>query len=150
MSIQDKTERIEPTDRLTLQNLVAQSSPHLRTEEIRKPQEILLLGDNGLRRLELFYNQCSYILGRFSELYRYTNYIDLSGFGAAELGVSRVHAQLHMESGTVYITDLNSKNGTFVSGSRLEPNQPFALAPRDKILLGRLHVHLVFQPPASQ
>ena len=150
MSAQDKTERIEATDRLSLQNIVAQSSPQLRTEEFRKPQEILLLGDNGLRRLELFYNQSSYILGRFSELYRYTNYIDLSMFGAAELGVSRVHAQLHMEAGSVYITDLNSKNGTFVAGSRLAPNQSLRVEPNHKILLGRLHLQLMFKLPNSE
>lgn len=147
MSAQDRTERIEATDRLTLQTITSQEAT---TKTIGKPQEILLMGNNGLRRLELFYNHCSYILGRFSELYRYTNYIDLSIFGAAEFGVSRVHAQLHMESGNIYITDLNSKNGTFVDGLRLEPNQSVIAEPNHRIMLGRLHLQLMFKLPESQ
>lgn len=37
--------------------------------------------------------------------------------------ISRYHARIDEEAGSYYITDLNSTNGTFLNGQKLDPNQ---------------------------
>ena len=48
--------------------------------------------------------------------------------------VSRRHAELRQEGATYWIVDLDSTNGTFVNGARLE--RPRKLAPGDRIRIG--------------
>lgn len=38
-------------------------------------------------------------------------------------GISRLHGKISKEEGTYYLTDLNSTNGTFLNGGRLEVNE---------------------------
>lgn len=52
--------------------------------------------------------------------------------------ISRRHAKFAREEGHVYMTDLNSTNGTFKNGFRLEPNMSAMLEPGDEIRLGKL------------
>ncbi|MCP3105002.1 FHA domain-containing protein [Myxococcus sp. K15C18031901] len=51
-----------------------------------------------------------------------------------EGGVSRTHARVYSEGGTVYIEDLGSANGTFVNGERIA--EPTALTPQSEVVLG--------------
>ena len=37
--------------------------------------------------------------------------------------VSRIHARMEYRKGVGYIRDLNSRNGTFLNGERLEPQE---------------------------
>jgi hypothetical protein len=48
--------------------------------------------------------------------------------------VSRKHAQIRFESGSLYLTDLKSSNGTFLNGARV--SRVVTLAPGDKIRFG--------------
>ncbi len=70
--------------------------------------------------------------------------LDLSYVGAAERGVSRRHARLELKDGHLYITDLNSSNGTFVKGTRLHPYTPTMLHSGDEVLLARLAISITF------
>ncbi len=70
--------------------------------------------------------------------------IDLSHLGAAERGVSRRHARLEIKENHLYITDLNSSNGTHLKGSRLNPYTPALVHRHDEVLLGRLALEIVF------
>jgi hypothetical protein len=112
-----------------------------------KSKGIVLVGENGIRRLELFPNVSNFLLGRFSEVPLNSNWIDLSAFGPDSSSVSRIHAQIHMEDDDLYITDLSSRNGTFVDGRSLEPHRPKLLLPETSITLGHLQlkVHLQVQ-----
>lgn len=83
-------------------------------------------------------------LGRY-EVNSKANEIDLTPYGATDRGVSRHHAQIHMEGDKVYITDTGSTNGTFLKGVRLEANTPTTLQKGNEILLGRLAVQVVFR-----
>ena len=38
-------------------------------------------------------------------------------------GISRLHGKISKEEGIYYLTDLNSTNGTFLNGGRLEVNE---------------------------
>jgi pSer/pThr/pTyr-binding forkhead associated (FHA) protein len=86
----------------------------------------------------------SVILGRSDENNPNEVNIDLRPFGASDKSVSRRHARLHRTSSIIYITDLNSRNGTFLNGERLSPHQSRILRDEDEVQLGRLvfRVHL--------
>ncbi len=71
--------------------------------------------------------------------------IDLAAFNAEELGVSRLHAVLKRQENTVSISDLNSKNNTYINGQRLHPNEVRALRDGDEIRLGRLAMKVSFK-----
>ncbi len=51
--------------------------------------------------------------------------------------VSRIHARLVFEGGEYYMSDLNSTNGTFVNGSRLESGDKIRLNINDEISFGK-------------
>lgn len=52
--------------------------------------------------------------------------------------VSRMHARLEQKNGQVYISDLNSTNGTIRNGIMINMNEEVALEPGDKIMFGRV------------
>lgn len=52
--------------------------------------------------------------------------------------ISRIHACFSKEGEEVYVTDLNSTNGTYKNGLRLEPNETIAIEPGDEIRFGKL------------
>lgn len=56
----------------------------------------------------------------------------------ADQSISRRHVKFTREGGKIYMTDLNSTNGTFKNGFRLEPNTSELLEPGDEIRLGKL------------
>lgn len=64
--------------------------------------------------------------------------IDLSAYTGYQLGISRRHLLLRLRDGAIEAQDLDSRNGTFVNGYRLSPDQPLRLAHHDEIRLGRL------------
>jgi CRP-like cAMP-binding protein len=85
-------------------------------------------------------------LGRHDPVTGVTPDVDLSPLDP-ERTVSRRHAAITSEGGTISITEVNaSTNGTFVNGARLQPFQPAALAHGDSVQLAlvtlRLHVIL--------
>ena len=55
-----------------------------------------------------------------------------------EKSISRMHAKFSRTGSSVYITDLNSTNGTFRNGMRLLPNASEIIEPGDEIRLGKL------------
>ncbi len=74
--------------------------------------------------------------------------IDLTPYGGHQRGVSRLHARLHVENNELYVTDLNSSNGTFLDGERLTPNQPYKVTKRYSLLvLGSLSIQLSYRKP---
>jgi len=73
---------------------------------------------------------------------------EVSDIVVLEPAVSRRHALIQVEPGTVTVTDLGSSGGTKINGARLSPDLPSTLAPGDMIQVGR--VTLVFheaEPP---
>lgn len=71
--------------------------------------------------------------------------LDLSPYGAAELGVSRRHALIHRGEDTLTLVDLQSTNGTFLNGQRLLPHQPRVLRDGDEVRMGRFVFNLFFK-----
>ena len=63
--------------------------------------------------------------------------------------VSRRHFQVRFELDVFYISDLGSTNGTYLNGSKLNPNEEQILRDGDRIGLGVDAVLLVFSGPAG-
>jgi hypothetical protein len=70
--------------------------------------------------------------------------IDLSPFGADEMGVSRRHVKIQYKSPLFYVTDLGSSNGTWLNGRRLVPNSGRPLRNGDELRLGQLKMSVRF------
>lgn len=49
---------------------------------------------------------------------------------------SRQHAFLNKKTGNFYITDNNSRNGTFLNQVKIQANQPYILSNQDEIKIG--------------
>jgi pSer/pThr/pTyr-binding forkhead associated (FHA) protein len=68
--------------------------------------------------------------------------LDLTEHHAAQLGVSRLHAQIVFKEGRFYMLDLASKNGSWVNGERLNPHQPKNIGYQDTLRLGHFIIHV--------
>lgn len=51
-------------------------------------------------------------------------------------GVSSMHCRISKENGQIYIVDYSSSFGTFVNGSKIEPQKPYNLNSGDSFYLG--------------
>ena len=71
--------------------------------------------------------------------------IDLGPYNAVELGVSRLHVPISRGQETLSISDLDSKNGTYINRQCLYPREVRALRDGDEIALGRLIIKVGFK-----
>ncbi len=115
--------------------------------EIPSKGVILINLENG--RLITKQDGDAFILGRVSaEIKPPETLVDLTQFGALELGISRVHALIRQAKDGYQIIDLESSNGTWLENERLVPQKPYAVDSGDRIRMGRLNV-LIFYPKGS-
>jgi pSer/pThr/pTyr-binding forkhead associated (FHA) protein len=68
--------------------------------------------------------------------------LDLVEVGADDLGVSRRHALIRGGPGTFFVIDLESTNGTYLNGRRLQPRNQHLLVSGDVLRLGALEVRV--------
>ena len=52
--------------------------------------------------------------------------------------VSRIHARILEENGNIYLEDLNSTNGTFKNGLRMQPYEKRRLEKNDELRFGKV------------
>ena len=71
--------------------------------------------------------------------------VDLTAYNAAEHGISRVHAVIDCTRNALHITDLDSRNGTFVNGEKLHPFNAHVLRHTDTIRLGSLSLEVIIK-----
>ena len=114
------------------------------TVSFGEQRELILVIRGIVERIILPEDQ-SIVLGRSDARLRYHADVDLTPYGALDRGVSREHARVYTEGGHLYIVDMNSTNGTFLAGKRLDPNAPTLLRKGDELLLGRLPVQILFR-----
>lgn len=134
--------------------ILSQSSPLLRralsqqtmggTASLDGRREVILVIRGIIERIFMEEGR-KYLLGRFDSPNRAIEEIDLIPYGAMDKGVSRVHAEIYLEGDFLYITDLDSTNGTFLGGVRLTPKTPTLLRKGTELLIGRLPVQILFR-----
>jgi pSer/pThr/pTyr-binding forkhead associated (FHA) protein len=54
--------------------------------------------------------------------------------------ISKFHAVITFKNGIVFIRDCNSKNGTFLNGTRIPTNKNVELKDKDKVSLGNTEI----------
>ena len=77
-------------------------------------------------------------------------HVDLAPYEAVEYGVSRLHASLDIQNEAVLITDLRSKNGTYLNGLQLSPGQSKIVCNGDELCFGNLLVSIYFRDQKKQ
>jgi len=87
-------------------------------------------------------NRDEFTLGRRSERQPVVPDIDFSPNQGYASGVSRLHAVIRRRGNRVLLVDLNSANGTYVNGKRLDPSREEPLANGDVIALGKLKIQI--------
>lgn len=85
------------------------------------------------------------VIGRRDPMLGFTPEIDLTSFGGYQMGISRKHACIQRKGDRLELVDLDSRNGTFLNGKRLEPNQPAHLTHHDEIRLGKIIMTIYVQ-----
>ncbi len=73
--------------------------------------------------------------------------VDLTPLYAANNGVSRRHLKLEAKDNRIWVTDLDSTNGTFIRGKKLPPNVPRLLRNKESFKIGSLNVKLFYKVP---
>jgi hypothetical protein len=71
--------------------------------------------------------------------------INLEHFSAIQHGVSRRHLMIEWKGVHAYITDMDSKNGTWLNGTKLSPYTEQMLCNNDELQLGDLKIIVCFQ-----
>jgi hypothetical protein len=71
--------------------------------------------------------------------------VDLMDYGAKEQGVSRKHASILHNQGSLMLVDHESANGTFLNGEKLDPHRPHVVGDGSEIRLGGLIMWIYLQ-----
>ena len=85
----------------------------------------------------------NFTLGRDVEGQAVIPDVDLGRVDAYDQGVSRIHAEIRLESDGLYVIDLDSVNGTLINGEPLNPQEPTKIHHGDILQLGRLRLQLI-------
>ncbi len=83
------------------------------------------------------------IMGRQAPFMLQLPDVDLTAYSAAEHGISRVHAVIDCSRTGLQITDLDSRNGTFVNGEKLHPYNAHILRHSDTVRLGSMSLEVI-------
>jgi pSer/pThr/pTyr-binding forkhead associated (FHA) protein len=94
----------------------------------------LMLTDSGY--LFELAGKSEYLVGRRDSQAGLTPDVDLTDWNGAASGVSRRHAILRVENGTVFIEDLGSRNETVRNNTRLLSGKRYPLSNGDVLQLG--------------
>ena len=73
--------------------------------------------------------------------------VDLAPYGAFPAGISRRHCQLKRTPDGVEVSDLGSRNGTYINEEKLEAGHMIALSNGQSIRMGHLLGWIYFEPP---
>ena len=114
------------------------------TTQITPEKPVLLCVRGPFQPIVIEPARHSILLGRVRDSSDLKPDIDLTAFSGYEKGVSRIHAILRREQGTVTLEDMGSANGTHVNGQMLIPGQRCVLRHGDEVLLGQLATYIYF------
>ena len=56
-----------------------------------------------------------------------------------DASISRLHARIERKEGKIFLTDMNSTNGTYKNGLRMDPSETIEIEPGDEIRFGKLN-----------
>ena len=143
--LQDEGRQTDPLDttemawmELPVEEELAVSVPFIADT---KPQAVQLRIGSAKREIEIPLEKAVH-LGRVDPAANVFPEVYVSNEDDAAKSVSRRHARIMKQSGTVVIEDLASVNGTFLNGKRLDPYLPELLKDGDTIYLGKVVIEI--------
>ena len=87
-----------------------------------------------------------FIIGRQADA-TLESVLDLSDLDAFNMGVSRRHVLIRRTDIGFEVTDLASRNGTWLNSEQLIPNKPYPFASGAQLRLGRMQLFILYQVP---
>jgi serine/threonine-protein kinase len=135
--LNDPVENVRRQAQRSLQRI---SGEQVRESLTTRPILRLRIGESG-REIEITLDDML-LLGRTDPANNIYPEIDLTHENGAAKGVSRNHARISYQHGSVTLEDLGSANGTYLSGKRLAPYSPEILQRNDQIRLGALLIEV--------
>ena len=142
-------EWVFPNSKNNKKEYTADSSRYVRYQDVTEPEKIPQPDDSGhtvfIPWIENSDNKL-YGIGKSNKYHIPLQKLPITVgkmAGAVDLvlndqSVSRLHARISRDGNRFFITDLNSTNGTFRNGMRLEPNASEIIEPGDEIGIGKL------------
>lgn len=106
-----------------------------------KAQAVQLIIGSKKRQVEISLDKAIH-LGRVDPASNVFPEVYISNEDDAAKSVSRRHARIMRQSGTVVVEDLASVNGTFLNGKRLDPYLPEPLNDGDMLYLGKVMIEI--------
>ena len=90
-------------------------------------------------------DQNEFTIGRFVEGQVITPDVDLNNYEAYDMGISRLHAtiRINSEKNKIFIVDLGSANGSSVNGYEIPANSEVPLNHGDVISLGKFNMKVI-------
>ena len=85
------------------------------------------------------------VIGRRDPSTQDSPQLDLTPYGAYQMGISRRHAIIRLQDQHVSLTDLGSRNGTYLNGKKLKAHQPTAISDGDEVRLGKIVLKIYLQ-----
>ncbi|NLL07168.1 MAG: FHA domain-containing protein [Clostridiaceae bacterium] len=128
--------RIEMVERIGETTVVI--TANMEVEEVVYPFMERILEDNSSNPEKFRVFKDYFVIGRRSED---SDYVISSRF------IGNTHALINLESGRYYITDLNSRNGTYVNGERLKPSEKREIFNND--IIGIVNFKYLFAIPEN-
>lgn len=108
-----------------------------RTELLQRyPEGMRILKSTGRRAgdVDIIIDKDEFIIGRLAG---HADYVINNN------AVGKLHAELIYRNGACYVKDLNSMNGTYINGIRIESNKEYELKENDKLQLANSEFVLV-------
>ena len=119
------------------------SQPQESEAPVRSPNTVLMIFAENPKALQ-FELETHVTIGRRSDKGEQPE-VDVAPYGGFPAGVSRLHVRLYRNDQGVFIEDLESRNGTYLDGERLPPNQIIRVRNGQSIRMGGLHGWIYFE-----
>ena len=126
-------------------SLIGQDSG-ISSQNIAVEQKVLVVELLDLKKTVKLFGKEKYVLGRSVPSQPMLNIdLDFGRYNGYEYGVSRKHAMLKIQEGTLQVVDLNSSNRTFVDGEEIYPGIEHDIDENSVIRLGKLRIRILLK-----
>jgi hypothetical protein len=144
--LEDNLEEALKTNRLDEPSLISDAAKNPLDKEFMPPVGLGIYLENTAPVTVI--DEKEFVLGRKMEgALEYV--VDLTPFGAFQMGVSRRHAKVTETKEGYEISDLESTNGTWVDKKQITPNKPWPLRSGSVVQLGRMRLLFIFNKPGK-
>lgn len=137
-----QTDPLDTTEMAWVETVVEEESevalPFISSTQ---PQALQLIIGSKKRQVEVPLDRAIH-LGRVDPASNVFPEVYISNEDDAAKSVSRRHARIMKQGGTVVVEDLASVNGTFLNGKRLDPYLPEPLNDGDTVYLGKVVIEV--------